>query len=417
MSKINQFSCIRFFGISVFVVGLIILPSCSQDTTEQPNSQEDLKTRFMEQDSLAITRSLMNQTEAMMQLQREHAAVVKEANELASLATKVTQEQIYDVVVMGDCELNMRGISYSSLLDKINKITIIGSTYTNLKYDDGTQVNKPELAFMAGDLTEDRASDGSWSDFKRLMNVFNQKGVYLFPITGNHDWDPRRFSDGSYGYTLSGHQSNGRSISAVTSLYNSALQQAKNDRKIGNFSNIDGSQYVDKSSITWWRLSIDLITAAPVYGFTYKGVDYVLESGFMFQPQARVTLKSFFGNGPAEYKEGIGASYLANRAKRVSTSQRIFIQHYPYNSGDDWWTDNYSGRSASTLRSNFISALNSAKVTAMFSGHNHAAAINKIGNINDYSVGYTGGDGSFIMARISSTRGVLQVKAFRTSDF
>lgn len=417
MSKINQFRCVKLFRITLFAMGLITISSCSQYSSEPLNSQVDLKSRFMEQDSVSITRSLVDHTEAMMQLQREHAAVVKEANELASLTTKVTQEQIYDVVVMGDCELNMRGISYNSLLDKINKITMIGSTYKNLKYNDGSQINKPELAFMAGDLTEDRASDDSWSNFKRLMNVFNQKGIYLFPITGNHDWDPRRFSDGSYGYTLSGHQSNGRSISAVTSLYSSALQQAKNDRTIGNFSNIDGSQYVDKSSITWWRLSIDLITAAPVYGFTYKGVDYVLESGFMFQPQARVTLKSFFGNGPAEYKEGIGASYLANRAKRVSASQRIFIQHYPYYTGDDWWTDNYSGKNASTLRSNFISALNSAKVTAMFSGHNHAAATNTIGNITDYSAGYMGGDGAFLMARISSTRGVLQVKAFRTSDF
>jgi len=56
----------------------------------------------------------------------------------------------------------------------------------------------------------------------------------------------------------------------------------------------------------------------------------------------------------------------------------------------------------------------------MFSGHAHQSATSFTGIVTDYTTGYAGNAGGptwFLMAQVSSTRGVLQVKEFNTNGF
>ncbi|ADQ80111.1 hypothetical protein Palpr_1974 [Paludibacter propionicigenes WB4] len=75
---------------------------------------------------------------------------------------------------------------------------------------------------------------------------------------------------------------------------------------------------------------------------------------FLYEPTARVTTKSFFGIGPDSFTDGLSLAYLASRASRVNTSTCIYVLHYPYTADDFWWND-CSGESSSTLRANFNS--------------------------------------------------------------
>lgn len=387
------------------------LTACTKnDSSELDNTaaigQSEMETMRLAQDSLNVAARSVEQLLSVIG-SGEHNTL------------KAASEQIYDVVVMGDCELDCRGVTYNELYAKLGKVAGIGTRYTNLRYNDGSVVQRPELALIGGDLTGDRAETVSWNNLRKILAQFNNNGIFAFANIGNHDWDPRQWSDGSYGYTYNGHSSNVRSITGVLSIFNDALTSISSKGAFGNFSSIDSPRYTSVSKMNWWGLSYDLITSAPIYGFTYRGVDYVMAPTFLYEPTAKVTTKSFLGQSPASFSVGLSASYLADRARRVGAAARIYVQHYPYWCDNSWWND-YTGKSAATLRANFNTAIKSAKVSAMFSGHTHQSMTRSTGVVTDYTTGYAGNAGGgawFLMVRVSSYRGVLQVKEFNTSWF
>jgi len=405
-----------------YVWSLFFLASCGQtDLSLVP--EESLITPevlWTKQDSTKMRQCIAQQLEELAITVNEGELLAGKINREERFLLKSSAEYTYDIIVMGDCELYARGVTYNELYNKIGKIAGIGTTYTGLRYDDGTIVGKPELAFVAGDLTGDRASSSAWNNVNQILNQLNNKGIFVFANVGNHDWEPRQWDDGSYGYTYEGHQSNIRSIVGVLNIYISAIRAVLYNGRAAYFSNLDSPLYMSKSSISWWNMNINMATAAPVYGFTYKGVDYVVAPRFLFDPEGDVTFSSFFGYGPARFSKGLCESYLSERSRKVNANKRIYIQHYPYNCSDTWWNDYYSGRSASTLRSNYISAMKSANVSAIFSGHNHSWSQNALSTFTDYTSGYTGNAGGpacFLMVRVSSTRGVVYVKSFNTNMF
>ena len=91
--------------------------------------------------------------------------------------------------------------------------------------------------------------------------------------------------------------------------------------------------------------------------------------------------------------------------KKVNTIQdsesyslaRTYCPGYPYTADDFWWND-YSGESSSTLRANFNSALKSARVSAMFSGHAHQSATRFTGVVTYYTTGYVGNGWSSLLS-------------------
>lgn len=409
--------------VAFFTWGLFMLASCGQpdmDTGMEPEPADtETKGLWQQQDSTAILLAIRQQLDSLDETAREGVFLIDEINNESASSLKSAVEYTYDIIIMGDCELNFRDITYNELYSKIGKIAGIGTTYKNLRYDDGTRIGKPELAVMAGDLTTDRASLADWRQVERILNQLNNKGIFVFANVGNHDWEPLVWNDGSYGYTWLGHLSNIRSINGVLNIYNTAMKAARKKGASAYFRNVDYPVYVSRSSINWWQRRINLVTAAPVYGFTYKNVDYVVGPRFLFDPKGSVTLDSFFGRGAANFSNGVGKSYLDKRSAKVKTPKRIYIQHYPYDCSDGRWTD-YSGRSASQLRSSFQSAMESASVSAMFSGHVHHSKQKDLGAFTDYTSGYTGNAGGpayFLIARVSSTKGVIQVKEFNTNSF
>jgi len=403
------------------MLSLGLISCTSNETVEDPSSATTEQLLWAQQDTLAIAHALRSSQDSLNTASMEASQLFDQLGNLPAYcrAKTVSAEQIYNVVVMGDCELDYRGITYNELYAKLGKIAGIGTRYTSLRYNDGTVVNKPELALIAGDLTGSRAETSSWTNLRKILKQFNDKGIYTFANIGNHDWELRLNTDGTYGFTYNGHMSNTRSITGVIGIWLDAVNAAIFGGAASKFANLDAPQYKSISTFNWWGLSVDLITSPPIYGFTYRGVDYVLGPTFLYEPTARVTTKSFLGIGPASFTDGLSSAYLASRASRVSTSTRIYVQHYPYTAEDFWWND-YSGKSSSTLRANFNSALKSAKVSAMFSGHAHQSATRSTGVVTDYTTGYAGNAGGpawFLMVQVSSTRGVLQVKEFNTNGF
>lgn len=403
----------------VLLLGLGSCTSRESDEVQSPAAGEQLL--WTKQDTLSMSRALRSSQDSLDGASTEASQLFNQLGTLPaySRAKAASTEQIYNVVVMGDCELEYRGITYSELYAKLGKIAGIGTRYTGLRYADGTVVTKPELALIAGDLTGSRAETSSWTNLRKILKQFNDNGIFTFANIGNHDWELRLNTDGTYGFTYNGHLSNTRSITGVIGIWTDAVLAALTTGGITKFSNFDAIQYKSVSTFNWWGISIDLITSPPVYGFTYRGVDYVLGPTFLYEPTARVTTKSFLGLGPASFSDGLSAAYLANRARRVSASTRIYVQHYPYTADDFWWND-YSGKSPATLRANFNTALRSAGVSAMFSGHAHQSATRSTGVVTDYTTGYAGNAGGpawFLMVQVSSTRGVLQVKEFNTNGF
>ena len=397
------------------------LLSCTSNEVVENSSVATEQLLWAQQDTLAIARALRSTQDSLNNVSLEASKLFGQLGSLPAYSrVKVASaEQIYNVVVMGDCELDYRGITYNELYAKLGKIAGIGTTYNGLRYNDGTVVSKPELALIAGDLTGSHAEASSWTNLRKILKQFNDKGIYTFANIGNHDWEPRNYNDGTYGFSYNGHKSNTRSITGVIGIWTDAVSAAISNGGIAKFSNLDAIQYKSVSTFNWWGMSIDLITSPPVYGFTYRGIDYVLGPTFLYEPTGRVTTKSFLQLGPASFTVGLSAAYLASRASRVNTPTRIYVQHYPYTTDDYWWND-YSGKSSSTLRANFNSALKSAGVSAMFSGHAHQSATSFTGIVTDYTTGYAGNAGGpawFLMVQVSSTRGVLQVKEFNTNGF
>jgi len=401
---------------------LLVLISCtSNEIVEGSSAANTEKLLWVQQDTLAIARALRLSQDSLITTSHEASQLFDQLGSLPaySRVKAASTEEIYNVLVMGDCELDYRGITYNELYTKLGKIANVGTRYTGLRYNDGTVVSKPEVALIAGDLTGSRAEASSWTNLRKILKQFNDNGIYTFANIGNHDWELRTNTDGTYGFTYNGHISNTRSITGVIGIWVDALSAAISNGEITKFTNVDAIQYKSLSTFNWWGVSVDLITSPPVYGFTYRGVDYVLGPTFLYEPTARVTTKSFLGIGPASFTDGLSTAYLASRASRVNISTRIYVQHYPYTAGDFWWND-YSGKSSSALRANFNSALKSARISAMFSGHAHQSATRFTGVVTDYTTGYAGNAGGpawFLMVQVSSTRGVLQVKEFNTNGF
>lgn len=394
---------------------LVMVMSCTQNestVTDSVSVSEQLL--LQQQDTALVLHAIRSAQDSLSEAARSVNQLLGEmrCNNPNAAMRIVSGEQIYDVVVLADCELDFRGLSYNELYAKIGKIAGIGTRYTNLRYNDGSLVQKPQLALIAGDLTGDRATTTTWNNLQKILNQLNNNGIYTFANIGNHDWETCQWGDGSYGYTFAGFSSNIRSIKdGVLPIFQNAINSINRNGAAAYFTNIDSPFYIS--------FSLEgLKTSAPIYGFTYKGVDYVMGPTFLYQPTCKLTIKSLFGLGHAGFSEGLSASYLTNRASRVKATTRIYVQHYPYSCANEW-NDYYSGKSVARIQSDFRAALKSANVSTMFSGHKHLWNIDKCGDITDYTVANVGNPGRpafFMMVRVSSTRGVIQVKNCSTDD-
>jgi len=160
----------------------------------------------------------------------------------------------------------------------------------------------------------------------------------------------------------------------------------------------------------------------------YKNVDFVFEGNCLFDPKVELTWMSMLSRGPAFYSTGIGESYLRDRAKRVGSQQRILVEHFPFrtivpnNLIVDWQSMFNDYTNPAVLQNRFVNDINNAKVTAMFSGHIHGGTLfaDDIPNTsvkNYYGNYFESNQGYFTIARVSSTKGIIAIKQFSTTDF
>lgn len=372
------------------------------------------------------------------------ALILKNNTRLQQRAQQSKKEEIFDVLFLSDTHVGMNGNDFVGVADNFEKILSRLRSRT-LEYSDKTVVNYPDMALVAGDFGKDRNSpwDFELYSFYKLNcgdspNLSNPIPVFLVP--GNHDWDPNKFEDGSYGNTILGFLSNASTLNKVLEINSSSLAQLI---LRGSVSNIDLPRYVLNYNYRLpslgdiWNdrnVGIGYATTPPVSAFTYKNVDFVFGGTCILDPLVEVSRYSLRAKGPAIYSEGIGEKFLADRAKRVETGQRLLIQHFPFKSltkpGNGWQHHFNDGTNKSLLENRFVRDVRNAKVTAILSGHEHKYGIVKddtlprykdettkvpitgprINNYYGNCIGYNAG--KFTMIRISSTRGVLNIDSF-----
>lgn len=322
--------------------------------------------------------------------------------------TSPPSDEPFTVVFVGDSEARMRGNTDAEIAGYVQHLASFHtSNVSYFSYGDGTHRIDPELVILGGDISADRGTSVS-ADLPLWQPLYDS-GIAFIAGFGNHDWEPREFSDGP-GYSLSGHLSNESTTAFTRETYRRSAQLT------GDFT---------------YREVAPSSTYGPVtFHSTYKGVEIVNFNTFLYQPSYRypdgwpLSCNVLLG--------GAGCEIFASAEPQIDrmidllhpqdTSTALFVQHYPLSTPDLWWDDyDASGTSVSQKKDRLLGLMAQFDHAALLAGHNHVASqrTHQFGgrSIPEYIAPYFGGNnlddptqgGGFLALLVSPTEGILDV--------
>lgn len=315
-------------------------------------------------------------------------------------------DPVYTLVVLGDTEWNMRGYPIERATTDANKIAQIKREgrhaykgHPAFKYD-------PELLMVVGDVSPDR--DNSPKDFLRVFDGCYRAGIKCMNLFGNHDWDPEYWggdkNDPGFNY-----------FTGEPQLNNSRERIAQAARK----SNIPLEYII--STDRWWYDPMP-------YVFTYRKVKYYCGNSFWFLPYYRPSghPKDWFQDPslwtrPKFKNADPIIESLERLVDRNADSPVIWMQHYPFVSGSDWWgAFSHDGRYNTTdkRKQKIKDLIFKTKNPVFFAGHIHGSHVEQHSNamgktFTEYVTPYfrmDGGSGYFVL--VSEQEGVLTAEEF-----
>ena len=331
--------------------------------------------------------------------------------------TPVTHEDVFTLLFIGDSEPRMRDNTDDELKYYVSKLIELKTTkaiYFDLEGGNKYRIS-PEIILLGGDISADRTT--SIANDSAIWYPLYENNILFVAGFGNHDWDPKVWSDGSLGYSVAGNQSNENTKAFCTWTYKKSAALSSDFK----YKAID--HVVTQSGVT---------TGGPRNFYaTYKGVSIVNFNTFLYQPSyyypAGWPVSCNLATGGAGCEKFVSAATQILRMESVLPNDTgrvvLFFEHYPFATSLDWWDDyGASNTSVQQRQDTLMNMITRYKKTAFFAGHNHAAATNDYTyngkSFTEYIAPYFGGwngddrtqGGGFLAVLVSSTRGVLEVK-------
>lgn len=328
----------------------------------------------------------------------------------------VSHEDIFTILFIGDSEPRMRDNTDDELKYYVSKLIELRTSHTlYFDFEGGAHRIYPEMVLLGGDISADRTT--SIHNDSAIWYPLYQNHILFLAGFGNHDWEPKVWSDSSLGYSAAGHQSNENTKAFCNWTYK---QSAALDT---------GFRY---KSIDPVVLTDGVVSGGPRNFYaTYKGVSIVNFNSFLYQPSYQyplgwpITCNLVSGGAGCESFISASTQILKMESVLPSDTNRtvLFYQHYPFATGDDWWDDyNASHTTLQQKKDTLMSIITKYRHSAFFAGHNHIASTNSYSYNNhsftEYIAPYFGGwggddrtqGGGFLAILVSSTRGILEVK-------
>lgn len=345
-------------------------------------------------------------------LTEEEERGIRNINAIQQALPTSRNEESFVFFIIGDSELNMRGNTYpqlEALVQKINDIEPLELEFTSGDFEEGESraITKPELVLLAGDINKDRTFGFSLpgdlntitkQETNQLFNQFDDD-ILFFAGNGNHDWDPYRFGDNSYGHNLGGLLSNLGTAQFVRSRYS---------RGLSSTTFITDASFNYDRNTTFFPLTS---SSEFNYSLVYKGVRFTQLNQFLHQPVAMVSLESLANTGPAWYFPNRSSQWFRSicDVSAASHQPHVVVQHFPINTGDGWWNDDLGG-TPDQLRKRYMDIFEEAYLPVMFSGHNHTYRKNTVEpyGIEDHTAGYFA-NGYVIAVKASASKGVYAI--------
>jgi hypothetical protein len=315
----------------------------------------------------------------------------------------------FTIVFIGDSEPRMRGNTNAELAAYVQNLISYGTdTEEYFDSDGGSHRIDPELVILAGDISADRST--SIANDMGIWQPLYDSGIGFIATFGNHDWEPKDFSDGP-GYSLAGHLANEdtRAFVAETQRRSALASPHFTYRSFGPTSAHGPDTYLS----------------------TYRGVDIASLNTFLYQP-------SYFypegwplscnlllgGAGCQRFVSAEGQIGALEAALSSDTSRpTLFVQHYPLTTGQSWWSDyETSGTTVTEKKQRLLSMMGRFDEVALLAGHNHVSGhfVHDVGGrlLDEYVAPYFGGNngedltsgGGFLALLVSPTDGIIEVK-------
>lgn len=320
-------------------------------------------------------------------------------------------DEPFTVIVIGDSEARMRGNTNEEISTYVaDLIALRGERAEYFARDGGVHRIDPELVVLAGDISLDRGT--SIDADMPLWAPLYDNGIAFVAAAGNHDWEPVTFSDGSAGYSVSGHLSNESTKAFVLESHvrSAALTDRFRYRSVGPASAHGPEHYVAN----------------------YRGVDIVNFNTFLYQPSYRYPdgwpLSCNLLAGGAGCQQFVSAESQIERTEALlddsGARTALFVQHYPITTPSNWWGDSdASGLTTSQKQQRLLGLMDRYEHAQLFAGHNHSPLIGRqhsfagrtfLENVTPFFGGANADDltlgGGALAVLVSPTQGVLEVR-------
>lgn len=304
-------------------------------------------------------------------------------------------DPVYTLVVLGDTEWNMRGYSIGEATRDANKIAQIKrearhayKSHPAFRYD-------PELLMVVGDVSPDR--DNSPADFLKVFDECYRASIKCMNLYGNHDWEPHKWGDGSFGY---------HSIAGELQMKASRNRIKEAARKSGI------NLFYPGGALSGWGDPMP-------FAFTYRGVKYYCGNSFWFLPFYKTWTIPHL-QWPTFRPVDTRIAELEKMVNRDAGYPVIWMQHYPL-SDNHWWDQFQFGglyNGAESRQNKIKDLIFQTKNPAFFAGHYHFSQVNRYSNglgktFTEYVTPYfREGGGSGYFALVSEKEGVLTAEEF-----
>lgn len=327
----------------------------------------------------------------------------------SSTTTTPLGDEPFTVVLVGDSEARMRGNTDAEVAAYVaNLAAYRTSKVAYFDYDGGTHRIDPELVVLAGDISADRGT--SIEADLPLWEALYANGIVFIAGFGNHDWDPKDWSDGP-GYSLAGHLSNESTKAFTRETYRrSALLTPE---------------------FTYRELGQTSVHGPVTFASSFRGVGIANFNTFLYQPSYYypegwpLSCNVLGGGAGCETFVSAESQIAAMEQALPAETDRtvLFLQHYPLTTGEQWWSDyEASGTTVAQKKGRLLGLAAKYDHSAILAGHNHVTGryTHTVAGrtIPEYVAPYFGGDGGedptrgggFLALLVSPTEGILEVK-------
>ncbi len=270
----------------------------------------------------------------------------------------------------------------------------------------GMPIEQPRSVLLGGDINQDRGFFKPASVKNLTYELYSgtkQTGDSLifpvYPGFGNHDWDPLDWK-----YTYHGNSSNRGTADFIT-------------RTIKGRPEIVSVHHVRKSKLDVWGW-LKIVSAPPLYSWNWEKLHFVSINTYLWEKRRTI---QWFGATKGLKTDNGGQKWLENDLlDHVQTfganAPIIILQHYGYNAGTDWWSDED--------RTKLDNILEDYNVIAIFSGHTHSFGHCRTPQGIDNYITEAGWDyvvqeiGGFLVVNITdTTQDIVKVEATGTHAF